>query len=201
MKKILVIVMAIAAVSFAACTGETKGGDATDSTAVEATQTEEITEEDFQALADGVEAQDADALKTAIESIQAKIQALIEAGDTEAAKKYIDAIKSFVEDNKAKIETLSPELATTAESTVAGLVSKVVDLPGNVAAEAEGAANEVVEAGKAQLEETKAAAVEKANEQVEAGKAKVNEQVEAGKAKANQAIDNAANDLKKSIGL
>lgn len=212
MKKILVMVMAVAAISFAACTGETKGGEeATDSLAT-IEVAEASAQEDVQALTEGVEAQDADALKITLETMRVKIQKLIEAGDVAAAQKYLDVIKAFVEQNKVQIETVSPEVAQSAETTVADLVTKLVALPGNVAEHAEGAATEVVEAGKAKVEETKAAVVDAANEQVEAGKAKVAEQVEAGKSKANQAIeehqkkandaiDKAANDLKNNLGL
>lgn len=199
MKKIFVAIMAIAAVAFSSCTNFSEKTEETtcDSTEVVVEENEEAIaqlDELVTELADGVEAEDANAVKGSIDYLKAKIQEFINAGDQATAQKYIDALKNCIENNKAKIAAISPELATAAETTVSDVVAKIAGVPAEVANEATEAAaevaNEAKAAAEAKVEETKAAAVEKANEAID-------EQ----KAKANEAIDKAAKDLKGKLGL
>ncbi|MCQ2111787.1 MAG: hypothetical protein MJY95_00400 [Bacteroidaceae bacterium] len=199
MKKIFVAIMAIAAVAFSSCTNFS---EKTEETVCDSTEVcEEVNEEAVAQLdelvteiADGVEAEDANAVKSSIDYLKAKIQEFINAGDKATAQKYIDALKNCVESNKAKIAAISPELATAAETTVSDVVAKIAGVPAEVANEATEVAAEVANdakaAAEAKVEETKAAAVEKANEAIDNQKAK-----------ANEAIDKAANDLKGKLGL
>lgn len=195
MKKMFVIVMAVAAVAFTACTGGNKEAEATDETEVAAVD-QELTD-NIDELDAALEAEDGDAVQQSIEAFKAKIAELIAQGKTELAQQWSEKLQQFVEENKAKIEALSPELATVAQSAVSEVVSKVAALPAaavetaNEAADAaKGAAADAVDAANQAVENTKAAAEEAATQAVDDAKQK-----------ANDAIDQGVSDVKGKLGL
>jgi len=205
MKKIYLAVMATAVFMLSACNGtSTSNQSDVDSTAVE-----EIVDNDLQDLlgeiSANVEAGDVDALSSSIEAFNARIQALINAGNGATVKKYLDAFTSYVETNKEEISNISADVAEKAQTTVSDLATKAANLPTEIAEEAqeaaEGIVDEAVETVTQAADDAKAAAEEKANEAVEEAKQKTNEAIDAQQQKANDAINKAADDVKGKLGL
>lgn len=195
MKKMFVIVMAIAAVTFTACTGGNKEAEATEETEV-AVVDQELTD-NIDELDAALEAEDGDAVQQSIEAFKAKIAEFIAAGKTELAQQWSEKLQQFVEEHKAKLEALSPEIATVAQSAVSEVISKVAAVP-TAAVET---ANEAVDAAK----DAAAGAVDAANQAVEDTKAAAEEAatkaVDDAKQKANDAIDKGVSDVKGKLGL
>ena len=176
MKKVFYSFMALAAVSFASCGGNTKSDPSdVDTTVVEAADEEQVVAA-VDEVATALESGDAAAVQTNVQTIADKVKALIEKGDVEAAQKYALELQKWYEANKDKVEALAQN-----GTTIEQLVKAAVALPTTVT----GAAQEVVNAGKADAETLK-----------EAGKAvveqKVEEAKEAAKAKAEEEVNKAA---------
>ncbi|MBP1531339.1 MAG: hypothetical protein ILA39_04340 [Bacteroidaceae bacterium] len=206
MKKLFAMVMAVAAISFVSCGNKTEKAECEDTCAcacdtcvcdpcdcaAQACQ-KECGECPVKALAEKLEAGDAEAVGTALTEAQTKIEALVAEGKTEEAQKLGSAIKAFVEENKAKL--------ADAQITVDNIVSTIAAIPAAAEATAEAGA----EAVKADAQAVKEGAEAAANAAVEAGKAKaeetVNQAVEAGKAEANKQIDKGVDAAKKKLGL
>ncbi len=188
MKKILLAVMAVAAIGFTSC-NSTKKGDAPaiDSTAVvdnassveqAATDAESLTKD----LAEKLAANNPDEVKAIIEQAKQKIAEFIAQGDADAAKAYQEKISAFLTENADKIKSVVGEQ----NEAVNTLISAITDAPVNAAAAVEGAAGAV--------EGAAAAAVDEAQK-------KGQEAIDAEKKKAADAIDAAADDAKKKLGL
>lgn len=197
--------MAVVAISFASCGNKTEKAECCDTTACECkcdtcqcdpcecAQAKCCGECPVKALAEKLEAGDAEAVGTALTEAQTKIEALVAEGKTEEAQKLGSAIKAFVEENKAKL--------ADAQITVDNIVSTIAAIPAAAEATAEAGA----EAVKADAQAVKEGAEAAANAAVEAGKAKAEEAateaVEAGKAEANKQIDKGVDAAKKKLGL
>ena len=210
MKKLFVMVCAVAAMALTSCnSGQTNAGADADSTNVEATEDiESAVKEEIAGIAESVEAGDQEAIQTKIEAIKAKVQSLIDEGKLEEAQKYAEKFKVFLEENQEKIAAVSPalgELASTVSSNATGIVSAAaaaLDATANGAKDAAtDIANEAVDAANAKVDEAKEAVNNKVEETKAAANAKAQEAVDGAKQKANEAIDKAANDLKSKIGL
>lgn len=230
MKKLYAIVAAVAALTFTACGNKTENTAECDSTCTEKCACEPCecdpcecsdvtcckTEGQFCAeeFNEALETTDVTLIEKKFEEAKAYIAQLIEQGKNEEAAKYTEQLQQFIAENKEKIEN-----AGAGNVALTDLVESVVALPTNVADLAtslgvqakdaavgakdavEGAAADAVAAGQQKVEAGKAAVEQKANEAVEAGKQKANEAVETGKQKTGEAIDNAANELKRGLGL
>lgn len=192
MKKLFTTVMALAAISFASCGGNTKSEAAdNDSTAVETVAADEAVaavDEITNALESGDEA----AVQSNVQSLATKIQELIEKGDTEKAKEYALKLQEWYAQNKEKVDGLAQN-----GTTIEQLVKAAVALPTT----ANAAAEQLGDAAKADVETVKEAAktaVEnKANEVKEAAKAKAEEEVNKAAQKAADKASEAVNDAAK----
>ena len=173
MKKFVLAVMAVAAIGFtASCGNKTQQAEvAVDSTAI------------VDSLASAAAQTDIDA-----------ISALFNGGDATKLQEDTDKVKAVVGDNVAAATALSAITETSPADIVSGLLTAV----GDAAEETKDAA---VDAANQKVEEGKQAVQDKANEINDAAKQKVQETKDAAKQKANEAIDNAANDVKKGLGL
>lgn len=222
MKKVFVLVCAMAALTFTSCnSGSTSNDVECDSVSVEA-EVDSIgaeADEQIESLSALVDIEDADGLKTKIEEIKGNIQKLIDEGKVEEAQKYSAAFKQFVDANKEKINSVSPtlgEIATNAANHADEISNAAVAAVGAAVDGAKETAvntkDEVVAAGKAKVQETRDAAnakiqeaQDKAVEKVQDAQNKAAEKVQNAqdnaKNKANQAIDKAAGDLKNKLGL
>lgn len=219
MKKIFAIVAALAALTFTACGNKTQNTAECDSTCNEKCACDpcecdpcdcsEVTccKEEGQFCAkefnEALETSDVTLIEKKFEDAKAYIASLIEQGKTEEAAKYAEQLKAFIAENKEKIDYAgggNVALADLVES-VAALPTNVADLATSLGVQAKDAAVETKDA----VEGAAAAAVAAGQQKVEEGKAaaeqKANEAVETGKQKAGQAIDDAANEVKRGLGL
>lgn len=182
MKKFFVMIAAVAALSFTACTNNE--GAATDAEATE------VTAENFETQLDSlIVAGDTTAIQGLLAESQKKVDALIAAGDTVAAKTFVEKVKAIINTNKEKLVALAPSLTQ-------GL-DKVVDLPEAVKAIVNAGADSLksatVEEVKNQVENVAGAKAEEVKAKAEEVKAKVEE----GKAKVEE-VKKTADDVKKA---
>jgi thioesterase domain-containing protein len=198
MKKILLAVMAVAAIGFTSCGGnKTEQGEAVDSVALIDSLSEEAIQETLDALNGVINAKDADKLKEVLEDSKAKVAELVKQ-NPELAKAYVAKLQKFLKENKDKVSEFAGKTAGTQDAIDAIISDESEDgfggLIGALEDKAEAAKDNAEAAAKKQADDAKAAA----KKQVEDTKAAAKEQ-------ANKAIDNAAknaaNEAKKSLGL
>ena len=197
MKKILLAVMAVAAIGFTSCGNKTQQGEATDSTAVAVNTADEEADGAIAMLSAmlsaNLEANDASKFQEALEAVKAKIAEFIKS-DPEAAKQYVARIQGFLKENADKIKSVvgdnaavAAAVSSIADIEPAKIVDGVLEKVGDAATDAKDAA---VDAANQKVDEAKQAATDKANEVKDAAKEK-----------ASGAIDDAANAAKKGLGL
>lgn len=196
MKKILLSVMAVAAISFTtSCGNKTQQAEAesVDSVAIVDSIATAAAQESISALSADLEAGDASKLQATLEGIKAKIAEIVK-NNPEVAKEFVVKVQTFLKENADKVKALVGDNAA-----VAAALSAVTDIePANVV---NGLLQTVSEAAT-DLKDSVANAV---SEQVDAAKQaaedKANETKEAAKQKASDAIDNAAANAKSKLGL
>ena len=206
MKKMVLAVMAVAAIGLTSCGNKTQQAEAVDSVAI----VDSLAGEAAQGVIDqlGAQLQAGDAAKE-------KIAELLKE-NPEVAKEYVVKVQNYLKENADKVKEVVGDNAAVAaavtaltdidpESVITGVLEKVgetateakdaaVDAATGVKDAAVDAANKQVEAGKAALEQ-------KANEVKDAAKKQAEETKEAAKKQANDAVDNAAKEVKKGLGL
>ena len=218
MKKLFVFAFAAIAISFASCVNNKPAQapeEVIDTVEAEIDAQAEA-EASINALKENMEAKDASAFQTALEAIKAKVAEFI-AKNPAIAQEYLakvqgflkenaDAIKSFVGTNAAvaslvdgiaAIPSESVEKLTGATEALKALGIDAASLAGNAVGGAKDAVEGAVEGAVDAAGNVKDAAAEKVNEAKDAAAEKVNE----AKDKAGAAIDNAAADAKKKLGL
>lgn len=197
MKKILLAVMAVAAIGFTSCGNKTQQADAetaaVDSVAIVDSIAQGAAQETIDALTADLEANDASKLQATLESIKVKIAEIVK-NNPEVAKEYVVKVQNFLKENADKVKALvgdnaavAAALSAVTDIEPANVVNGLLEQVGDAATEAKNAA---VDAANQKVEEAKQAAEEKANEAKEAAKQK-----------ANEAIDNAAASAKSKLGL
>lgn len=208
MKKIMTLVIAVAAICLASCGSKTNANTAElDSLATEAVAEEDGTPvEQAQAvvalLQEQIQKADPEAIKAIGKQIAEKVADFIAKGDEAAAKLYTETISNFINENAEKLKeigasTAIPEALSTVENLPSSLLESVTNAANGVAAaagEQAAAAQEAVDAAKAAVEAAPEAAKQAAEEAAAAAQKKAQEQ-------ANQAIDDAAAAAKKKLGL
>lgn len=198
MKKILLAVMAVAAIGFTSCGGnKTEQGEAVDSVALIDSLSEEAIQETLDALNGVIDAKDANKLKEVLEDSKAKVAELVKQ-NPELAKAYVAKLQKFLKENQSKVSEFAGKVPGTqdaidaiisdeSEDGLGGLIGAIEDKAEAAKEDAKAAANQKVEdakaAAKKQVEDTKAAAKEQANKAID------------------NAAKNAANEAKKSLGL
>ena len=197
MKKILLAVMAVAAIGFTSCGNKTQQADAetaaVDSVAIVDSIAQGAAQETIDALSADLEANDASKLQATLEGIKAKIAEIVK-NNPEVAKEYVVKVQTFLKENADKVKALvgdnaavAAALSAVTDIEPANVVNGLLEQVGDAATEAKDAA---VDAANQKVEEAKQAAEEKANEAKDAAKQK-----------ANEAIDNAAASAKSKLGL
>lgn len=216
MKKLMFISVAFAAMSFVSCgnksTANAEGADSAAQEEVEVATADEL----VSSLDEAVAAGEVEGTETAVANFNESIQKLADAGKTVEAQELIEKLKAYITDNKAAITAVVPSLVEKVEALPTDVNEAVTALGESVKANAAEKANEIVEGVENKAQEQVDAAKAKAQEEVDAAKAKVQEKVDETKAKAqeqvkaaqdkakekaNEAINNAAKDLKKGLGL
>ena len=193
MKKILFAVMACVAIGFTSCGNKTQQGEAVDSVAIIDSLAQGAAQETIDALSADIEAGDASKLQATLESIKVKIAEIIK-NNPEVAKEYVVKVQNFLKENAEKVKSIVGDNAAVAaalsavtdiepESVVSGLLD-------NISEAATDAKDAAVDAVNEKVDEAKQAAEEKANEVQGAAKEK-----------AGEAVDNAAKDIKKGLGI
>ncbi len=204
MKKFVLAVMAVAAIGFTSCGNKTQQGEAVDSVAIIDSLAEEAAGCMISALGDQLQAGDASKLQGVLATAKDKIVELIKQ-NPEVAKEYVAKVQTFLKENAEKIKEIAGDNAA-----VTAAVSALTDLdPSSVISgfmeNVEATATEAKDAAVEKAADTKDAIEQAANEQIEAGKAALKEKAEetkaAAKEKANEAVDNAAKDIKKGLGI
>ena len=197
MKKILLAVMAVAAIGFTSCGNKTQQADAetaaVDSVAIVDSIAQGAAQETIDALSADLEANDVSKLQATLESIKVKIAEIVK-NNPEVAKEYVVKVQTFLKENADKVKALvgdnaavAAALSAVTDIEPASVVNGLLEQVGDAATEVKDAA---VDAANQKVEEAKQAAEEKANEAKEAAKQK-----------ANEAIDNAAASAKSKLGL
>ncbi len=197
MKKILLAVMAVAAIGFTSCGNKTQQADAetaaVDSVAIVDSIAQGAAQETIDALSADLEANDVSKLQATLESIKVKIAEIVK-NNPEVAKEYVVKVQTFLKENADKVKALvgdnaavAAALSAVTDIEPASVVNGLLEQVGDAATEAKDAA---VDAANQKIEEAKQAAADKANEAKEAAKEK-----------ANEAIDNAAASAKSKLGL
>ena len=190
MKKIIFAVMAVAAIGFTSCGNKTQQAEAVDSVEL---VSEAAARADIDALNWQLQSGDASKLQQALDAIKERIATLIKE-NPETAKEYIAKVQGFLKENADKVKEVIGDNAA-----VQAAVSAITEAePANIV-------NGFLSAVDSTATSAKDAAVDAANQAVDDAKQavedKANEVKDAAKEKAGEAIDNAAKDVKKGLGL
>lgn len=205
MKKIFLALMAVAAITFTtSCGNKTQQGEAAaDSTEVSANAGDEASSI-IATLSEQLNAGDATKLQATLETVKAKVAELIK-NNPEAAKQYVEQVQNFLKENADKVKAVvgdnaAANAAVTALTSVEPetIVNTIVQQTGDAAEAAKDAA---VDAAAQQVDAAKDAAQQKVEDAKAAAKQKAEETKAAAKQKASEAVDNAAKDIKKGLGL
>ena len=140
------------------------------------------------ALAEKVQAGDATAITTALETVQTQLSKLVDAGNVEKVTEYAAKIKTFIEENAEALKSFNIDVTPLTK-----VFDQVQALPGAAVDAAQGAAEDAVESAQEQVEGAVGDAVDAAqgavNDAVDTGKKAVNNAVDAGKKAVNDAVD------------
>ena len=214
MKKILLAVMAVAAIGFTSCGNKTQQAEAVDSTEI-AINAEEEANAVIDNLKAFVAAGDAEKLTAALDEVKEMVGEFV-LNDPEAAMTYVTTVQNYLKENAEEIKTAIGDNADAASAVAVFLetepevmVSAIVETVSNKAeASKDAAVDAAVDAKDAAVnaaEAAKDAAVDAAKQKVNEVNAAAKQQVEdtkaAAKKQANDAVDNAAQNVKKGLGL
>jgi len=204
MKKIILAVMAVAAIGFTSCGNKTQQGEAVDSVAIVDSMATAIANDDIAGIKALLESGDAAKLQECMAALKEKIANLIKE-NPEVAKEYVAKVQNFLKENADKVKSVVGDNAAVAAAVSAitdvepeNIVNGLLQSAGDKATEAKDAA---VDAANQKVEEAKEAVKEAAQAQVDAAKQKAEDAKAAAKQKASDAVDNAANNAKKALGL
>ena len=204
MKKILLAVMAVAAIGFTSCGNKTQQAEAVDSVAIVDSLASAAAQADIDAISALLNGGDATKLQEALAAVKEKIATLIKE-NPEVAKEYVAKVQTFLKDNADKVKAVVGDNAAVQTAVSAITETEPTDIVNGFLTSVGDAATEVkdaaVDAANQQVDAAKQAVEDKANEVKDAADKKVQETKDAAKQKANDAIDNAAKDVKKGLGL
>lgn len=181
MKKLFALAAFAAAMIFSACTGNKTVEEDLD---FEKASPEAV----VSALAEKLQAGDATAITTALETVQTQLNKLLEGTDVSKVTEYATKIQAFVEENAETLKNFNIDV-----TPLTNLFEQVKALPGATVDAAQDAAEDAVEDAQDAVEGAVEDAVDAAqgavNDAVDAGKKAVNDAVDAGKKAANDAVD------------
>jgi uncharacterized cupredoxin-like copper-binding protein len=214
MKKILLAVMAVAAIGFTSCGNKTQQAEATDSTEVAING-----EEEANAIIDNlkafVAAGDAEKVSATLEQVKEIVGEFV-VNNPDAAKTYVTTVQNYLKENAEEVKAVveknadaAAAVATFIETEPEAIVNNIVQTVSNKAEATKDAAAETavnakdaaVDAAVAAKDAAVDAAKQKVDEANAAAKQKAEETKAAAKKQANDAIDDAAKNVKKGLGL
>jgi colicin import membrane protein len=214
MKKILLAVMAVAAIGFTSCGNKTQQAEATDSTEV-AINAEEEANAVIDNLKAFVAAGDAEKVAAALDQVKEMVGEFV-LNDPDAAMTYVTTVQNYLKENAEQIKAVVDKNADAAsavavfmETEPEVMVSAIVETVSNKAEATKDAAEETavnakdaaVDAAVAAKDAAVDAAKQKVDEANAAAKQKAEETKAAAKKQANDAIDDAAKNVKKGLGI
>jgi colicin import membrane protein len=214
MKKILLAVMAVAAIGFTSCGNKTQQAEATDSTEV-AINAEEEANAVIDNLKAFVAAGDAEKVAAALDQVKEMVGEFV-LNDPAAAMTYVTTVQNYLKENTEQIKAVVDKNADAAsavavfmETEPEVMVSAIVETVSNKAEATKDAAEETavnakdaaVDAAVAAKDAAVDAAKQKVDEANAAAKQKVEDTKAAAKKQANDAVDDAAKNVKKGLGL
>lgn len=226
MKKLFILAIAAAGMTFASCDNKAKAPETTEPTEVVdtlAAMTEEANQaadEVIAALTENIEKKDASAIETALNTVKEKISEYL-AKNPEVAKEYLAKVQNFIKENKDKIAAVTASVPAVSSllnnisaiptETVDGLLGATEGLKNlgidaaslvkGAAGDAADAVDGAVEGAKDAVEGAKDAAKDAVDGAKDAAKDAADKAVQDAKDKAGAAVDKAAGDAKKALGL
>ena len=112
MKKILLSVMAIAAIGFTSCGNKTQQGEAVDSLAIVDSMATGAAQVTIDALSADIEAGDVSKLQATLESIKTSVAQLLKENPG-VAKEYVAKVQTFLKENADKVKAIVGDNALT----------------------------------------------------------------------------------------
>ena len=206
MKKIFLMAIAAAAISFTSC-GNKSNNAASD--AVEANaEVKSAAENIISELSKSIENKDVNALQKAVEDAKQQAAEFL-ANNPEEAKAYLTQVQTYLKENAESVKSVvgdntvvSNAVNLLTNTSADDIVSSLSSVLNTKAAEAQAAGDAAVEEGKSKAAEKIDEAAEKASQKVQE---KVNEAkdkaVEETKAKTKETVNQAKEDLKKNLGF
>lgn len=190
MKKLFIMAMAAVAIGFTSCGNKAQNAALADEN-TEISTVAEAAKGVVDKLKEQIEAGDSKAIGEAIQTAVEKLAELVAKGDTEAAKKYQEQIKNFIDENADKIKEV-----TGGDEAVSKLIDSFVNVPVKIE-DAVNAAGESIKDGAEQaVEDAKDAAKEKIDEAKEKAADAAEEKIGEAKEKASKAAEDLLNKIK-----
>ena len=214
MKRILLAVMAVAAIGFTSCGNKTQQAEATDSTEV-AINGEEEANAVIDNLKASVAAGDAEKVSAALEQVKEMVGEFV-VNNPDAAMTYVTTVQNYLKENAEEVKAVveknadaAAAVATFIETEPEAIVNNIVQTVNDKAEATKDAAEEAavsakdaaVDAAVAAKDAAVDAAKQKVDEANAAAKQKAEETKAAAKKQANDAIDDAAKNVKKGLGI
>ena len=203
MKKILLAVMAVAAIGFTSCGNKTQQAEATDSTEI-AINGEEEANAVIENLKAFVAAGDAEKVSAALEQVKEMVGEFV-LNDPDAAMTYVTTVQNYLKENAEQVKAAVDKNADAAsavavfmETEPEVMVSAIVETVSNKAEATKDAAEEAAVSAKDAAVDAAVAAKDAA---VDAAKQKVEDTKAEAKKQANDAVDEAAKNVKKGLGI
>jgi len=197
MKKILFVFAAAVAIMFASCGNKTNEAEAViDTAALQIEDANTAADEMITNLTQLLNNKDVNAFQAALDAVKAKIEELTGI-NADAAKAYMTKIQDFLKDKSDLVKSVVGTNAAVT-SAVNALTENPVESFVNGIKEK---FNNVKDATTDAVKEKAADVVEGANDAVDAVKEAPAKAAEAAKEKAGEAVDNAAANVKKGLGL
>ena len=204
MKRILLAVMAVAAIGFTSCGNKTQQAEATDSTEV-AINGEEEANAVIDNLKASVAAGDAEKVSAALEQVKEMVGEFV-VNNPDAAMTYVTTVQNYLKENAEEVKAVveknadaAAAVATFIETEPEAIVNNIVQTVNDKAEATKDAAEEAavsakdaavdaavaakdaaVDAAKQKVDEANAAAKQKAEETKAAAKKQANDAIEKG---------------------
>ncbi|MBQ7472274.1 MAG: hypothetical protein IJS97_07620 [Prevotella sp.] len=206
MKKIFLMAIAAAAISFTSCGN--KSNQAAPETVEANAEAKAAAENIISAMSQSIEKKDVAKLQEAVEQVRRQAAEFI-ANNPEEAKAYLTQVQTYLKENAESVKSVVGE--NTVASNAVNLLTNTSadDIVNGISNVLNTKAADVQEAGDAAVEEGKSKAAEKINEAAEKASQKVQEKVneakdkavEETKAKTKETVNQAKEDLKKNLGF
>lgn len=190
MKKLFIMAIAVAAISFTSCGNKAQNAVPAEDT--EVSSTADAAKGITDLLKEKIAAGDSEAIGEAIQNAVEKLAQLVASGDNEAAKQYQEKIKNFIDENADKIKEV-----TGGNEAVSKLIDSFVNVPVKVEDAIDDAGEALKDSAEEAIENTKDAVADKVEEAKKAAAKKAEEAKDAAAEKVEEAAEELINSIKK----